>query len=128
MNLRKLTFEFDEFAEEHRDRKHWTESQEPSTTNCVPTLTTRCRRSSAPLASASKKYSAAPSADPHGPAAWWATWPGEATLQAKLPAAAARFFDAIQNKGTSCIGRHFQQVAGRRQMWPKERINCTDRG
>jgi hypothetical protein len=28
MNLRKLTFEFDEFAEEHRDRKHWTEPQE----------------------------------------------------------------------------------------------------
>jgi hypothetical protein len=28
MDLRKLTFEFDEFAEEHRDRKRWTESQE----------------------------------------------------------------------------------------------------
>jgi hypothetical protein len=28
MNLRKLTFTFDEFAEEHRDRKHWTGSQE----------------------------------------------------------------------------------------------------
>jgi hypothetical protein len=28
MNLRALTFEFDEFSEEHRDRKRWTGSQE----------------------------------------------------------------------------------------------------
>jgi hypothetical protein len=28
MNLRKLTFKFDEFAEAHRDRKRWTGSQE----------------------------------------------------------------------------------------------------
>lgn len=28
MHLRKLTFKFDEFAEEHRDRKRWTGSQE----------------------------------------------------------------------------------------------------
>jgi hypothetical protein len=28
MNLRKLTFDFDEFAEAHRDRKRWTELQE----------------------------------------------------------------------------------------------------
>lgn len=27
MNLRELTFAFDEFAEDHRDRKRWTESQ-----------------------------------------------------------------------------------------------------
>jgi hypothetical protein len=27
MGANTLTFEFDEFAEEHRDRKHWTESQ-----------------------------------------------------------------------------------------------------
>lgn len=28
MNLRDLTFDFDKHAEEHRDRKRWTESQE----------------------------------------------------------------------------------------------------
>jgi hypothetical protein len=28
MNLRKQTFKFDEFAEEHRDREHWTGTQE----------------------------------------------------------------------------------------------------
>jgi hypothetical protein len=27
MNLRELTFEFDKFAEENRDRRHWKESQ-----------------------------------------------------------------------------------------------------
>ena len=45
MNLRKRAFEFDEFAEEHRDRKRWTESQKTEydqlrveTDNAMPTF------------------------------------------------------------------------------------------
>jgi hypothetical protein len=85
MNLRKLTLNSMSSRKSTATASVGPSPRKPSTTNCVPRLTTRCRRSSAPLASASKKYSAAPSADPHGPAAWWATWPGEATPEPDLP-------------------------------------------